>query len=541
MEDKNKKLSYGIIGLAVVALLVITIWEPGEWSFRDRTNYDAETKAAQEELALYKKFLADLNPNYEASQQLLEKIATEDIVRQQVETTLNVKQKIVVPQLATSDLKVSNRKDSDFILNYMADVNSMVNNYRNAISSSVNNLFAQNASTADLQRGKVETTKLIANLKSVEVPASLVEMHKANIVSFQKYGEIFDNAVNYSQGTVSEPWSDFYQDYAVIDNRLAVVNTELDKFAEQLAVTDELNNQLHIFGIKTAQAQFGGAVVVTTDLKRDILEGIKVGLAKSFANFSISMLDKLVAHIEKSFAIASQLYYSNELGRFYSVEYMKKFVSNPLDQDIIQKFLPEYFCVNPTKKELNQIFVAKARENIGNDLTINPNDPDFIQKLARLGGDERNYPLWWEGYYESLAARTKAEAEAAATKEVLSPGVKTGRDLVNNQVTKTVSAIFNVQEAAISGAINLGTNNTENPVGQLVAGVVENLVNKFVFTPISGGSSSSGGIGIIQERNVCLSTATIKPLIPLASSEYKNPEGTSSPAPVSTPPFSPRK
>lgn len=541
MEDKNKKLSYGIIGLAVVALLVITIWEPGEWSFRDRTNYDAETKAAQEELALYKKFLADLNPNYEASQQLLEKIATEDIVRQQVETTLNVKQKIVVPQLATSDLKVSNRKDSDFILNYMADVNSMVNNYRNAISSSVNNLFAQNASTADLQRGKVETTKLITNLKSVEVPASLVEMHKANIVSFQKYGEIFDNAVNYSQGTVSEPWSDFYQDYAVIDNRLAVVNTELDKFAEQLAVTDELNNQLHIFGIKTAQAQFGGAVVVTTDLKRDILEGIKVGLAKSFANFSISMLDKLVAHIEKSFAIASQLYYSNELGRFYSVEYMKKFVSNPLDQDIIQKFLPEYFCVNPTKKELNQIFVAKARENIGNDLTINPNDPDFIQKLARLGGDERNYPLWWEGYYESLAARTKAEAEAAATKEVLSPGVKTGRDLVNNQVTKTVSAIFNVQEAAISGAINLGTNNTENPVGQLVAGVVENLVNKFVFTPISGGSSSSGGIGIIQERNVCLSTATIKPLIPLASSEYKNPEGTSSPAPVSTPPFSPRK
>ncbi|QQS23198.1 hypothetical protein IPM19_01375 [bacterium] len=542
MEDKNKKLSYAIIALAVVALVVITVWQPGEWSFRDRTNYDAATKAAQEELEQYKAFLAELDPNYEASQQLLEKIATEDVVREQVETVLNTKQRIVVPQLANSEIKISSRKDAGFVVNYLTDINSMVTNYRNAINTSVNNLYSANASLADLQKGKSETAKLVASLKSAEVPSSLVEMHKANIVSFQKYGEIFDSATGYSEGRVAEPWADFYQDYAVIDNRLAVVNSELEKTAQQYAMAGELEQNLNVFGIKTAQAQIPSVVTVSTDLKRDILEGVKMGLAKAFANFSIKMLDKLVAHIEKSFAIASQLYYSNELGRFYSVEYMKKFVSDPLDQDIIQKFLPEYFCINPSKKDLNQIFVAKARENIGNDLTINPGDPDFVQKLARLGSDEKNYPQWWEGYYETLAARTKAEAEAAATKEVLSPGIKTGRDLVSSQVNKTVSAIFNVQEAAISGAIELGTNNTENPVSQLVAGVVENLVNKFVFTPISGGSSSSGGIGVIQERNVCLDTASIKPLIPLASSGYENSEGSgSSTAPVSTPPFSPRE
>lgn len=538
MEDKNKKISYAVIGLAIVALLVVTIWEPGQLSFKDRTDYDAATKAAQEELKLYQSFLAELNPNYAASQQLLKKIATEDIVRQQVEATLNTKQRIVVPQVATSELKVSTRKDAGFIINYLTDVNSMVANYRSAISSSINNLFVDNASTVDLQKGKAETAKFVASLKSVEVPASLVEMHKANLVSFQKYGEIFEDAASYSQGSVAEPWAEFYQNYAVIDNRLAVVNSELDKVAQQYAAAGELQATLNIPGIKTAQAQLAGVVTVTTDLKRDILEGIKIGLAKSFASFSIKMLDKLVAHIEKSFAIASQLYYSNELGRFYSVEYMKKFVSNPLDQDIIQKFLPEYFCVNPNKRELNQIFVAKARENIGSDLTINPNDPDFAQKLARLGSDEKNYPQWWEGYYESLAARTKAQADSAATKEVLSPGVKTGRDLVSNQVNKTVSAIFSVQEAAISGAINLGTNNTENPVGQLVAGVVENLVNKFVFTPISGGASGSGGIGIIQERNVCLDTAVIKPLIPLPASGYESP--ANAPASGGTPPFVPR-
>lgn len=545
MEDKNKKVTFGIIALAIIALVVVTLGQPGEWSFKDRTDYDAANKAAQAELEQYKAFLAELNPNYAASQQLLEKIATEDVVREQVEKTLQTKQKIVIPQVTNAELKISSRKDGDFVLNYLNDVSSMVANYKSAVSNTTNSLFAANADSSELAKAKAETTRLLASLKSVEVPSSLVEMHKANIISFQKYGQIFDDAASYSAGTKIDPWADFYQNYSVIDNRLAVVNSELTRVGQEYALSEEIQNSLNVFGVKTAQAQFAGLVTVSTDLKRDILEGIKIGLAKAFAQFSIQMLDKLVGHIEKSFAIASQLYYSNELGRFYSVEYMKKFVSDPLDQDIIQKFLPEYFCINPTKKDLDKIFVAKARENIGNDLTISPGDPDFLKKLARLGSDEKNYPQWWEGYYESLAAKTKAEAENASTKEVLSPGVKTGRDIVSNQVNKTVSAIFSVQEAAISGTINLGTNNTENPIGQLVAGVVENLVNKFVFTPISGGASSSGGIGVIQERNVCLDTASIKPLIPLASSTYENPSGsgaapTTTPTPT-TPPFTPRE
>ena len=98
---------------------------------------------------------------------------------------------------------------------------------------------------------------------------------------------------------------------------------------------------------------------------------------------------------------------------------MKKFVSDPLDQDIIQKFLPQYFCVNPTGGELKQIFTAKAKANQGTDIVIDPNDPQYLQKLARLGGDEKNYTGWWEDYYTSLALQTQAQAEAAATKEVL--------------------------------------------------------------------------------------------------------------------------
>ncbi len=542
MIDKNKKAAYAVIVMAIVALLIVTVWQPGEWSFRDRTDYDEQARLADEELQAYREFLAELKPNYEASQQMLQKIATEEVVRKEVEETLQTKQAISIPQLASTELNISSRTDRDFMQNYLIKTKSMFDNFVETAKPADQDLFSNSSSSLQILRAEQAVTELVNNLKSIEVPQNAAEMHKSSIVAYQEYGNLFSKARAYAPGSDENPWPTVYNKYAVIDNQLAKVNTDLENINRTYAFGPDV--ELPEFSlVKTAQAQW--AVTVVTDWQQIVFEGIKSGLASAFAQFSVVMIDKLVSHIEKSFAIASQLYYSNELGRFYSIEYMKKFVENPIDQDIIQKFLPEYFCVNPDAKKLEQIFTAKARTNVGSDIVINPSDPDFLQKLARLGGDEKNYPLWWEGYYESLAAQTKAEAQAAATKEVISPGIKTGRDLIKGQVNKTVSAIFNVQESAISGAMNLGTNNTENVVGQLVSGVVQNLVNKFIFTPISGGSSTSGGIGVIAEKDVCLDVQQVKPIIPLPDSTYNAPTGTDSPIPeytppTGTPPFDPR-
>ncbi|HMQ01986.1 MAG TPA: hypothetical protein PKD79_02880, partial [Candidatus Doudnabacteria bacterium] len=363
MEDKNKKFTIAVISLAVLALVTITIWEPGQWSFRDSTDYDEQARLAQEELEMYREFLASIEPNVAASQQFLEKIATEDIVRSEVNQTLRVNQPVSVPQLANSELNISNRNDRDFMINYLTASSSMLANYRESIQSSVQEVFTTSSNPATLTAAAAETSRLITNLKEMSVPTSAVELHKASIVGLDQYAQMFTEARNYSMRTNEDPWPRLYSQYAVIDNRMAVVNSELERINRTFALGPDV--ELPKFSlVKTANAQF--VVTVATDWQAILFDAVKTGLARAFANFSIVMLDKLVGHIEKSFAIASQLYYSNELGRFYSVEYMQRFVSDPLDQDIISKFIPEYFCIAPDGRQLRDIFVAKARDNVGN-------------------------------------------------------------------------------------------------------------------------------------------------------------------------------
>lgn len=527
MNISNIPRSYllGTIAVVVLILVTVTAINPGSLIFKDNTDYEAQKKIAQQEAKYYEDLLASVSPDYEASQQMLKKIASEDIVRQEVEDTMDVKQKVAIRTVPDSEINISTRNDAPTVISYMNTIGSMISNYNNEVEPQTANVFDANADSGSIASANTKTTSLVENIRGLPVPESAVEFHKSKILAYEKYSEFLGVATAYAQGTETNPWPEVYGDYAAINTELNTARSEFGKLSQKYAF--DLSPQVDESGlafIKTAQA--GWPVI---DVWNVAWEGIKIGLASSFANFSIVMLDKLVAHIEKNFAIASQLYYSNELGRYYSVEYMKKFVSDPLDQDIIQKFLPQYFCVNPTKGELNKIFTAKARANQGSDIVIDPADPQFLNKLAKLGGDEKNYANWWEDYYIALASQTKAEAESAANKEVISPGNKSGRDIISGQINKTMASIFNVQEAAINNALGLGTNNADNPVSQVVAGVVQSLVNKFVFTPITGGSSGAGGIGVLVERDVCLTNPLIKPVTPLPESDYS---GTSSTPPT---------
>lgn len=544
MNLSNTPRTYllGLILVMVLILVTVTIVDPANLAFKDNTDYAAQKRTAEEEAKQYQALLDSVQPDYAASQQLLEKIATEDLVKQEVADSLNTKQKIVVPTIPDSQIKLADRNDKAAVTDYVNRLGSMVSNYNQDADGGINQVFGDNADQKAIDAAAAKTKELADNIRGLPVPKDAVNLQKAYLASYQTYGSFLGTAKEYSSDPTVEPWSTVYGQYAVIDNQTSVAASELKKlstkFALNLPEPENLaldHNSMFPQFIKTAHAQW--AVV---DVQAAVVEGIKIGLARAFGKFAVSMLDKLVAHIEKSFAIASQLYYSQDLGRYYSVEYMKKFVDDPLDQSIIQKFLPQYFCLNTNAKDLKNVFTAKAIANQGADIVIDPNDPQFVQKLAKLGGDEKNYGPWWEDYYTALAAQTQQAADAAATKEVTSNGLKSGRDLATGEINKTMAAIFNTQSAAIAGTINLGTNNTENAIGQLVASVVENLVNKFVFTPIGGGT---GSISVIKETNVCLRTPQMKPIASLPTTAIDHPADEAphiTPTVTPTPPFAPR-
>ncbi len=533
-----KKYILGLIAVMVIILVTVVSVDPGNLVFRDNTDYDAQRKLAEQDTEQYRQLLASVSPDYEASKQLLEKIATEDIVRTEVETALNVNQKVSIPTIANSELVITPRTDRPAIQDYVSRIASVFTNFNNSTKSAANEIYGEQADSSKIAAAANATKVMTTNLKGMPVPSEAVEMHKAYLVAYGAYGDFFDTSASYSRGEIAEPWPKVYGQYSIIENRLSVAQSEMNRLTSKYALNVPMPEELQDTGngfslIKTAHAQWP-----VIDVQAEIWRGIRFALARSFGKFAITMLDKLVRHIEKSFAIASQLYYSQDLGRFYSVEYMKKFVDDPVEKDIIQKFLPQYFCVNPKAGELKQIFTAKAKNNLGSDIVIDPNDPDFINKLAKLG-DEKNYPNWWEDYYTTMAFKTQSEAEKAATKEVTSPGLKSGRSLVNGEINKTMSSIFNVQQSAIAGTINLGTNNTENPVSQIVAGIVESMVNKFVFTAVGAGPSG-GGIGVVGEGNICLRNPKMKPVAPIPSTgkdQVDDNEKGSAATSTTTPPF----
>src|SRR5688572_25803231 len=119
MTEIPRKYLLGFVIVAIIVLVTTVAVDPGSLVFRDNTDYDAQRKLAEEETKQYEALLASVEPNYVASQQLLEKIATEDIVRKDVEQTLQVNQRVSAPVIPNSELVIAAVDDLPTTVNYV--------------------------------------------------------------------------------------------------------------------------------------------------------------------------------------------------------------------------------------------------------------------------------------------------------------------------------------------------------------------------------------------------------------------------------------
>jgi hypothetical protein len=251
-----------------------------------------------------------------------------------------------------------------------------------------------------------------------------------------------------------------------------------------------------------AQAQFGGPTVVVGDIPEAIEKGVREALAAAFSSFAQKYMEDLITKVEENYKIANFLYYSDALvtGQ-YLQDYLDKYVQKAQDQRMVLAFVPQFNCGQQVN--MTQEYKQLARQHLGFEpATLDTNDPQFYQKLSRMG-DFLSSPSGWEAKYEDLAKEALAEAKRAADNEINSPGLKTARDINTGSISATINSIAQNQSAAIKASLDLGTIHVDQIAANIARNQIYKYINKFAFKG-----------AVFKEQTTCVPFIQTDPIIP---------------------------
>lgn len=528
LETKQQKQYFFTALVLVVILALVTFLNQPNFRYQEvKVQNQANTVAAQE---AYLKYIASLQIDPAASKQLFQQIITQDDIKREVESDLQITQPIVPPVVPDTDIRLNNKTGAQAVTDYLSATTGIALNFSNKTKQMNDALYSGDQSVVNQVQEQFK--KSYQELAQTGVPRDAAPMHKALLTAYAAYGRLLDAAKAYDPNAEANTWPKVYQQYAVINNETKTYNDELNKLTSKYQLAgqtispyyvekNDQGNQIFTF-IKTAHALFGiGDMTITIgDIPRIIMDAVKEGLVASFAKFMGSFLGKIVDKIESNYMVANFLYYSDALvSGQYTSDYLNKYVSDNLDRQIIKKFIPQFNC-GKQDPNLKTVFEAKASQYLGFDPTdVDPNDPDYFQKMAKVG-NFLSSPQGWNLHYDDLANTAKGEAEKAAEKELTSSGLKTPRDAVNRTIATSINSIVSSEKAAIQGIIQLGISNASSFISSFVAQLTEQLTTKFVFR---GAVAGNGTVGVLKEQPTCLATAQMQVVLPAASTQYETP------------------
>ena len=530
MLDKKQQQTLITVAVLIIILGVVSFWMRPNFIYNDSTDY-SKVKNSQIDSAAYQKYLQTLNIDPRASQEVFQEIISQDDVKSQVEADLNIGQPINPPQVADSQIKISNQSGQQAVIKYLTDSVTLLDNFNSQARPYSQQLFTQNKDNDNELQKQLQTQ--MGKLENVSVPKETVPMQKALVSSFMAFEQLVSLSQNYSVSDQTQPWPDVYGKYAAINDRLSFYDSELNRLADKYQLVSlpitlhyaELPGTGKFSLIPKASALFGiGDVAITVgDIPRIVREAIQDGLTASFAQFFGSFLQQMILKIESNYRISNFLYYSDALvSGQYADDYLNKYVTDNLDRQIIKKMLPQFSC-GKQDASLNQVFQLKAQQYLGFDpSTIDPKDPNFNSKMAKVG-DFLSSPQGWQIYYQDLAMAAESQAEKSAEQELLSPGLKTPRDISSHAIDLSISSIVGAQQASLSGLMNLGIGTASSFISKFVAQLTQTLMTQFVFRGASGGPRSGTQIGVLKEQPTCLAAAQVQAIVPISTTQYVNP------------------
>lgn len=524
LETKEQKMTLLGAGILVLVLSVITLTSRPEFVYKERAQNasNQQTLDAQKYLA----YLSSLKIDPAASKQLFEQILSTQDIQKAVEEELEVSRPVRQPALRTEMLAPAIASSKQSVTDYLAKITGSVLNYDAQVAGLNKNFFSETPSDS----GKVanSTEKVLNEIYKLPAPTDATELRDSVINLFDSYQNLLAAATEYESGTLKDPWPAVYGEYVNLNAQSAAIQKEVEKISGKYQIASVQIVPVYAFAkdqwsiVPTAHAFLGiGDVSITLgDIPRIIKEAVEEGLVNSFSQFMGSMLNKLIAKIEANYKIANFLYYTDALvAGQYTDDYLQKYVNDQLDRQIIKRFIPQFACgENP--EDLKPVFQAKAKAYLGFDIaSLSPSDPQFYEKLNRVG-DPLSFSAGWEQYYEGIAEQAKTEAEKAAERELVSPGVKSPRDTTNAAIAISVNNIVSASRASLNALLNLGQNSSKNFISGFVSQLTQNLANKFVF---QGASAEGGVLGVLKEQKVCLSAAQLAPVLPIELTTYEAP------------------
>jgi hypothetical protein len=508
-DFKNTPKKYLVLGVlsVVVLLLLVNALQPSNFLYEDKTDYEALRRQEAIDLAGYQAYLHSIPTDTQASQQLMDQLFSEADIQQQIETKLNTKQAITIPEIPDSEIALTGTQGKEALIGYFNQLSQPLARLEQSFSRADSQLFAEDQPWEEIQGVITESSAVVKGMYAIPVPKEAAVFHKSQLLTFEQAIDLLKTAQQYqtSRGADDPIWPRVYADYRVINNKVVTAKKEFDRLDQQYALNEAFvaqgDTEATAFNgllFKKAQAQF--AVV---DIFQKIETIAKQLLLGAFNEFFQSLTEDLISKLESNYKIANFLFYTDALVKSqYVPDYLSKYVADPLDRELIKKFIPQFSCAL-NKENLRPIFQAKAIQYLGFDPgALNPAEPDFYSKLAKLG-EPLASPEGQESNFRSLGAVASVQAyDAAVTEQLHTTGLKVPRSATGRAIAVSSTALQGTLSQLLATKLNLSIIHGDTTIAKIGAEATRTFLSKLAFTGI-----------VYKEQDTCIPTPQLTPVI----------------------------
>ena len=492
LETKEQKQVFAGCITLIIILGLVSFWNKPNFSFVDNTNYQAANNSYTKQQEAYNKYLASIDTTPATQEKMFKEIVPEAEIKAAVAQQLQTDQKIVMPEIADKQIKISNAKGKVALQKYLSQSAPIFDKLQAVTDSATGDIYNPAGDPNKIDSLLADVSSAIADYEKIAVPKEAVTFHKQLIVGLGSYKDLLSLSKDYMASSTSNPWPETYKNYSIIAQSNQIAGDSFQQLNQKYNLLGDSEQTPGNFLIPAANAQ-----LATVDIWAKAQSVLNEVAATAIARYMLGFLDQLTKKIEAAYRVSNFLYYSDALvSGQYADDYLNKYVADPLDRVMVKNFIPQVNCGN--SKDYSSAFKAKADQYLGFDPNgLDPKDPNYYTKLAKVG-DFMSQPNGWELYYKGIASQAQGAAEKAAGNELTSPGLKTARDPSGNIITP-VEVSLGVMRAAFQRYLSEGRSDQQSTVVERITGqITQQFLNSFVFQGV-----------VLQEQKTCISVPQV--------------------------------